>query len=51
VEGDDGVDQGEALLAQARLAGRDALARGPAGGRREFAGGGGFRESAGVQYQ
>lgn len=44
VEDDDGVDQGEAVLPQARLAGR-APARGPADRRRELTGGRGFGEA------
>ncbi|MFF2964932.1 hypothetical protein ACFVT1_40070 [Streptomyces sp. NPDC057963] len=49
VEGDDGVDQGRAVLPQARLAGRS-LARGPARRRRELTGAASARP-AGVQYQ
>lgn len=45
VEGDDGVDQGEAVLPQARLAGGDALPGRSAGRRREPTGSGGFGET------
>lgn len=46
VKGDDGVDQGEAVLAQARLRGR-AVPGGPSGRRREVTGRGGFSETGG----
>jgi hypothetical protein len=45
VEGDDGVDQSEAVFPKTRLAGGDALPGGPAGPRRELTGGGGFGET------
>jgi len=51
VEGDDGVDQGEAVLTQARLAGRDPLAGGAAGRRCDSPEAAASAKPAGVQYQ